>query len=259
MKRNAREQGEKFTDNGNFILEAALKREPGKDSYLSGLPAVKALKREPIAFKEKVTFFMGENGSGKSTLIEGIAAAFGFNPEGGSLNFMFETRATHSELCDCLRLSKLLRPRDGFFLRAESFYNAASYIDELDEIPASSPKISESYGGTSLHKMSHGEAFLRLVQNRFSGSGLYILDEPEAALSPIGIMTLMREVYRLSGLGSQFIIATHSPILSALPGSEILWIDREGIRRVDWRNTEHYAVTREFLLHPEKMLSELLK
>lgn len=253
----AREQAEKFMLSDIYISEAALKDALPKDSYLKKLPAVKALENRPIAFEKRVTFLVGENGSGKSTLIEGIAAAFGFNPEGGSLNFMFETAATHSELYKHLRLSKFLRPKDGFFLRAESFYNAASYIDELDRIAAPSPKISDSYGGRSLHTMSHGEAFLQLVKNRFSGGGLYILDEPEAALSPMRTMALLCEIDRLSDLGSQFIIATHSPILMSLPGSQLLWLDDGGIRPIDWRETEHYAIMREFILRPERMLKEL--
>lgn len=216
------------------------------------------LEREPIEFKSKVSFFVGENGSGKSTIVEAIAACFGFNPEGGSLNFSFETKATHSELYKHLRLSKLLRPKDGFFLRAESFYNAASYLDELDEIPASSPPVLASYGGLSLHKMSHGEGFLKLVQNRFSGHGLYILDEPEAALSPMKIMTLICEIDRLRKLDSQFIIATHSPMLMSLPDSEVLAIGDNGVSRVDYRETEHFQLMRRFLDNPERFLQYLL-
>ena len=248
-----------FSDRANFISEVSLKGDLPRGSYLKTVPAVRHLMREPLKLGRAVTVFAGENGSGKSTLIEGIAVAFGFNPEGGSLNYCFETEPTHSELYEYLKLSKGLRPRDGFFLRAESFYNAVSYIDRLDEIPAPAPKLAESYGGRSLRKMSHGEAFLRLVQNRFSGRGLYILDEPEAALSPMRCMTLLREICLLSGEGSQFIIATHSPILMALPGAEVLKITGSGIFVTDRHRTEHCAVMREFLNRPEKMLGELLK
>lgn len=248
-----------FDFQGNFITEVSLGSELPKDSYLKNVPAVRSLERKPIELNSAVTVFVGENGSGKSTLIEGIAVAFGFNPEGGSLNYCFETNATHSELYRHIKLSKLFRPRDGFFLRAESFYNAVSYIDELDEIPANAPKIVESYGGLSLHKMSHGEAFLQLVQKRFSGRGLYILDEPEAALSPMRCMTLLAEIDRLAKDGSQFIIATHSPIIMSLPGAEVMEMTDGCISKTDWRLTKHCAVMREFLVHPEKMLDELLK
>ena len=248
-----------FDFRGNFITEVSLKQALPKESYLKSVPAVRHLEREPIPLNSAVTVFVGENGSGKSTLIEGIAVAFGFNPEGGSLNYCFETNPTHSELHRYLKLSKVFRPKDGFFLRAESFYNALSYIDELDRIPSPAPKIIGSYGGVSLHEMSHGEAFLKLVQKRFSGRGLYILDEPEAALSPMRCMTLLAEIDRLAKDGSQFIISTHSPILMALPGADVMEITDGGISRTDWRLTEHAAVMREFLAHPEKILDELLK
>lgn len=242
-----------------YILSVGLKDVPPSDSYLRKLPVVRHLERSPIEFKRRITFIVGENGSGKSTLVEGIAAAFGFNPEGGSLNFSFETRATHSELWRCLKLSKLKRPKDGFFLRSESFYNASSYLEELDEIPASAPPVLEAYGGTSLHKMSHGEGFLKLVQNRFFGHGLYLLDEPEAALSPMKIMTLICEIDRLAKADSQFIIATHSPMLMATPNAEVLFIGEDGVKSVDYRDTEHYLVTKLFLENPDKMLGYLLR
>lgn len=242
-----------------YILSVGLKEAPPADSYLRKLPVVRHLERSPIEFKRRITFIVGENGSGKSTLVEGIAAAFGFNPEGGSLNFSFETRATHSELWRYLKLSKLRRPKDGFFLRAESFYNASSYLEELDEIPASAPPVLEAYGGVSLHKMSHGEGFLKLVQSRFFGHGLYILDEPEAALSPMKIMTLICEIDRLAKADSQFIIATHSPMLMAMPNAEVLFIGEDGVKSVDYRDTEHYLVTKLFLENPDKMLGYLLR
>ena len=245
-------------DFDKYITSVSLKSPVPKNSYLKNLPAVRHLEREPIEFSSRVTFFAGENGSGKSTLIEAIAAAFGFNPEGGSLNFCFETNATHSELYKHLLLSKLLRPRDGFFLRAESFYNAASYLEELDKIPAFAPKVLESYGGVSLHKMSHGEGFLKLVQNRFSGRGLYIFDEPEAALSPMRIMTLICEIDRLLKADSQFIIATHSPLLMAFPGAQVLYITEKGIEPVSFKETEHYKLTLRFLEDPERMMGYLL-
>lgn len=168
-----------------------------------------------------VTFLVGENGSGKSTLLEAIAVSCGFNAEGGTRNFTFSTRATHSELGEYITVAKRRYPRDGFFLRAESFYNVATNIDEMDEEPSFSPRLIDSYGGVSLHSQSHGESFLALVQNRFGGEGLYLLDEPEAALSPTRQLTLLGEMHQLVERNSQFIIATHSPILMAYPGARI--------------------------------------
>ena len=242
-----------------FITEVRVKSPLPEGSYLKKLPVVRFLERQPLEFKKRVSIFAGENGSGKSTLLEGIAAAFGFNPEGGSLNYSFETRATHSELYGHLLLSKLLRPRDGFFLRAESFYNAASYLESLDEIPCGAPPVLGAYGGVSLHKMSHGESFLRLVQKRFSGNGLYILDEPEAALSPMNTLTLICEIKRLADEGSQFIIATHSPMLMALPDAELFYISGGDIKSISYKDTLHWQITAEFIGNPERTLSRLLK
>lgn len=243
----------------SFLSAVRMKKSPPKDSYLLELPAVQHLINvKQMEFSCPVTFFAGENGTGKSTLLEAIAVAYGFNPEGGSRNFNFSTSATHSDLHSTLTIIKRAYPKDGFFLRAESFYNASSYIDMLDEIPASSPPISSSYGG-SLHKKSHGESFLALVQNRFSGNGIYFFDEPEAALSPSRIMTLICEIHRLVNCRSQFIIATHSPILMAYPGAQILEFSENGICEVDYRRTEHYQLTRRFLENPEAMLKRLLE
>ena len=225
-----------------------------KNSYLNGLSVIEHLKNEGnIEFTSPVTFFVGENGAGKSTLIEAIAVAFGFNPEGGNRNFSFNTNATHSPLYKYLTLSKSAHARDGFFLRAESLYNAATYIEELDELPAASPAISESYGGASLHECSHGESFLAIVQNRFAGNGVYILDEPEAALAPSRQMTLLCEMKRLVENGSQFIISTHSPILMAYPDAEILEITSDGIESIDYNSCEHVKLYRTFLSSPERM------
>ena len=150
-------------------------------------------------------------------------------------------------------------PKDGYFLRAESLYNVATNIEELDRQPAFSPPLVESYGGKSLHHQSHGESFLSLVQNRLGGSGLYLFDEPEAALSPMRQLTLLSEIDRLVKSGSQLLIATHSPILMAYPGACILELSQQGIRRVEYRETEHYRVTREFLENPERMVHYLLE
>ena len=164
-----------------------------KDSYLAALPAVRALgdREHPLRFPADVTFLVGENGTGKSTLLEAIAVACGFNAEGGTRNFDFSTRATHSPLHEYLTVGRTAYPRDGFFLRVESFYNVATNIDEMDEMPGMGGRVIDSYGGVSLHEQSHGESFLALVKHRFSGRGLYLLDEPEAALSPTRLMILL--------------------------------------------------------------------
>lgn len=230
-----------------------------KSSYLAKLPAVKHLIKEgSLSFNNNVTFFVGENGTGKSTLIEAIAVAFGFNPEGGSKNFNFSTRNSHSDLWEHLTISKTQFPKDKYFLRAESFYNVATNIDEMDEQPAGSPHIIEGYGGVSLHKQSHGESFMSLVQNRFFGNGIYILDEPEAALSPSRLLTLIAEINTLVKDNSQFIIATHSPILLAFPHAEIFEFSDKGIKSIRYEDCEHYKITRSFLENPERTLRYLL-
>lgn len=235
-----------------YINGVRLNSLPEEDSYLGGLPVVRHLaQREELFFSKSVTFLVGENGTGKSTLLEAIAVAYGFNAEGGTRNFSFSTNSTHSELYRHLTLSRSAYPKDGFFLRAESFYNAASYIDEIG--------AAHNYGGRSLHKQSHGESFLSLMENRFSGNGLYLLDEPEAALSPGRLMTLLVHIHALVQKNSQFIIATHSPILMAYPGAEVYLLTEDGIRSVGFRETEHYQLTRRFLENPEKMLHYLLE
>ena len=240
-----------------YIRSVRLEQAPPSDSYLASLPVVRHLSEQPLVFDSPVTFLMGENGSGKSTLIEALAVHQGFNPEGGTRNMMFSTADSHSGLWRLLRVSRgTLRPRDGFFLRAESYYNLASYLDKQEQ---ELPGLLDRYGGDSLHEQSHGESFLATVENRFGGKGLYILDEPEAALSPARILQLMAQIHRLVQADSQFIIATHSPMLTALPGASVLEIREDGIRKVDWRQTEHYQILKEFLDRPERMLGYLLE
>ena len=234
-----------------YLQQILLKRDqvPSFDRYPFSLPAVRHL--EELRFHPRITFFIGENGSGKSTLLEAIAVAFGFNPEGGSRNFHFATRESHSDLHQYLRLSKgIVRPRDGFFLRAESFFNVATEIDNLD--------VVSSYGGVSLHEQSHGEACLALLMNRFGVEGLYLLDEPEAALSPQRQLSVLTRLHELTDDGSQFVIATLSPILMAYPEALIYNFTPEGIEPIAYTDTEHYRVTRDFLLRPERMLKILL-
>lgn len=239
-----------------YIGRVIWKQEPEKDRYLRDLPVVRWLREQGVLqFNAPVTFLVGENGTGKSTLLEAIAVAAGFNAEGGTRNFNFSTNNTHSELYRCIGLGRYGYPRDGFFLRAESFYNVATQVDELDRVV---PGMLENYGGVSLHEQSHGESFLSLVLNRFGGNGLYLLDEPEAALSPMRIMSLMAVMDELVKNGSQFIISTHSPMLMAFPGAEVLELSENGVRSIGYKETEHYRITREFLENPERMLRYLL-
>lgn len=214
---------------------------------------------DDLEFHPKVTFFVGENGSGKSTLIEALAVAWGFNAEGGTKNFKFNTFRSHSTLDEALRLIKgVKRARDGFFLRAESYFNVATNIEQLDSEPAFGPPVIESYGGKSLHQQSHGESFFALIENRFRGNGLYILDEPEAALSPSRQMSMLVRMHDLVAENSQFIIATHSPILMAYPDAWIYQIGSKGLERVAYEDTEHYEVTRNFLNRHESIMAQLL-
>lgn len=244
---------------GKYISTVFLKKELPADSYLLGLPVIKYLKDTGrIDFTHDVTFFIGENGSGKSTLLEAIAVACGFNAEGGTKNFNFATQQTHSQLCDYLTIAKTSHAKDGFFFRAESFYNVATNIDELDCASSSAPQLIDSYGGTSLHQQSHGESFLALIQNRFTGKGLYILDEPEAALSPSKILTLIAEISMLVKCDSQFIIATHSPMLMAFPGAQIYQMTSDGIIPAEYQQTEHYQLTKQFLNNPDQFLRYLV-
>jgi len=243
-----------------YISDILFDNKLNRNSYLYNLPVIKYLReKERLSFSSDITFFVGENGTGKSTLLEAIAVAYGFNAEGGSRNFTFSTNETHSELYNHIEIAKRSYAKDGFFLRAESLYNVATNIDDLDDAPSFDPPIIEGYGGVSLHNQSHGESFLAIVQNRFFGNGLYILDEPEAALSPMRLMTLMAEINALLKKNSQFIIATHSPILMAFPNAQILEFSQNGIQKVNYTDTEHYKITKQFLDDPEKMLHYLFK
>jgi predicted ATPase len=241
-----------------YVSRITLQRDKVEsfDRYPFCLPAIRAL--EQIDLHPKVTFFVGENGSGKSTLLEALAVSLGFNAEGGSKNFRFGTRQSHSELHEYLRVAKgIKRPSDGFFLRAESFFNVATEIERLDE--DGGPGLIGAYGGRSLHEQSHGESFLALIAERFRGKGLYILDEPEAALSPQRQLVVLSRIHDLIGLDSQFVIATHSPILMAYPDAWIYQCGQDGVSRVAYEETEHFQVTRDFLANPERMLRVLLE
>jgi predicted ATPase len=234
-----------------YLRAVRLVREdvPSFDEYPFSIPALRGL--DELALDPKVTFLIGENGAGKSTLIEAIAVLAGFNAEGGSKNFNFGTRRSESDLHKFMRpVRDAKRPRDGFFLRAESYFNVATEIERLG--------VVHSYGGVSLHEQSHGESFLALAMNRFSGHGLYVLDEPEAALSPQRQLSLLSIIHDLvEQKSSQFVIATHSPILMAYPGATIYRLGADGTERVAYQDTEHYRITRDFLNSPERFFKTL--
>ena len=241
-----------------FLSEIQLKPSAPVDSgeFPFTLPVVRGLDRLPL--HPNVTFLVGENGSGKSTLLEAIAVGMGFNAEGGSRNFRFATRESHSNLHEHLRVVRgIARPRDGFFLRAESFYNVANEIERLDEVPNGGLMMSYG-GGKSLHEQSHGEAFLSLFMNKFGKDSFYLLDEPEAALSPQRQLALLSRLHDLVEEHSQFVIATHSPILMAYPNAIIYECGEHGIRPIAYEDTEHYRVTRDFLANPARMLKVLM-
>lgn len=244
---------------GGYISKIKIKPDtPEKESYPFSLPAIKSL--TSIDLHPSVTFFVGENGSGKSTLLESIAVAWGFNPEGGTKNFGFGTRESHSDLYKYIRLERSVkRPKDGFFLRSESFFNVATEIERLDEDPWGGPPIINSYGGTSLHEQSHGESFLALITNRFGGQGLYILDEPESGVSPQRQLSLLSKIHELVKEGSQFLIATHSPIVMAYPDSLIYEFSSSGLAKIEYEDSESVQVSRSFLMDRARMLKILME
>ena len=217
-------------------------------SYLRGIEAIKGL--DYLKFNKNITIFVGENGSGKSTMLEAIAVNYGFNPEGGTKNYSFSTYDSHSELCDAIRLSRGFRkPSWGYFLRAESFYNVASAEDEYSK-----------WGGVPqhFHERSHGEGLLHLAQTNFKGNGLYLLDEPEAALSPQRQLTLLLEIVNCAKEDSQFIMVTHSPILLGIPEAEILSFDDGQIHPISYEDTDSYQITKMFIENKEQLLKRLL-
>jgi len=219
-----------------------------KVSYLRKIEAISGLER--LEFTKPITFFVGENGSGKSTLLEAIAVAYGFNPEGGTKNFMFSTYDSHSELCNAMRISKGYRKANwGYFLRAESFYNVATKEEEYADIAHPSEKY---------HEKSHGESFLAIAQSQLRANGVYIFDEPEAALSPQRQLTLLMEIYECAKRGSQFIIVTHSPLLLGIPEAEIMTFDDGFIHSCEYEETDSYQVMQMFINNREQILGRLL-
>lgn len=233
-----------------YLLQATFR--PGVDMdtemYPFSVPAVREL--DKIEFHPNVTFFVGENGSGKSTVLEALALAIGFGTEGGTKNVRFSTVNSVSRLHEAIRIARgVPKPRDGYFLRAESFFNVASYMDEVG--------YTEAYGG-SLHAKSHGEAFMAVLVNKLKGDGIYLFDEPEAALSPTRQMAALSAIHRLVEDSSQFVIATHSPILLSYPNAKIVHFDHSGLSEITYESTEHYSVTRDFLNNYPRRLEQLL-
>jgi predicted ATPase len=243
-----------------FLMDVTLLREkvPSWNEYPFNLPVVKNL--ETLSLHRNVTFIIGENGTGKSTLLEAVAMGMGFNPEGGSRNFRFSTRASHSELFRYLRFSRSARRmRDGFFFRAESYFNVATEIERLDAEPAFSPPIITYFGNRSLHEQSHGESFLAFFGNRLGGDGFYIVDEPEAPLSPSRQLSLLVMLHDLVKRGAQFITATHSPIIMAYPRSRIVLLLEDSIEEIPYTQTDHYLTTKSFLNDHMSTLKRLLE
>jgi predicted ATPase len=231
-----------------YIRSIHLKAGFNKKSYPFTIPAVAHL--DNMQFHEDVTFFVGENGSGKSTVLEAIAMVMGFSAQGGTRNVRIDDAGGSSGLHEFVNAKKsYAHPKDYYFLRAESFYNIASYMDEVGYL--------DSYGGKSLHLQSHGESFMATLVNKFRGKGLYLLDEPEAALSPSKQLAALVRIHDLVQDGSQFIIATHSPVLLSYPSSKIIVFDSDGVRQVEYEQTEHYSITRDFLNNYKRRLDQL--
>lgn len=233
-----------------YLREITLLKEkmPSFHAYPFSLPLVRKMNK--LYLRRPVTFFVGENGSGKSTLLEGIAYQCRFNPAGGGRNNVYEVDRSESALGDYLRLSWNPKVTNGFFLRAESFYSFASHIDDV--------AATRAYGGVSLHSQSHGESFLSLFKHRFGSRGIYLLDEPEAALSPARQLSLMRIIHDLSDR-AQFIIATHSPILMGYPDADILSFDGDQLEQIRYEDTDHYQITRRFLENRNSVLRTLFE
>lgn len=243
---------------GNLLDIYFNKTDTDPGAYPFFLPFFKHA--EGLKIHPKVTFFVGENGTGKSTLLEAIAIASGFNPEGGSINFGFNTRESHSVLHKHIRTSRGIHRRsDGYFLRSESFFNVSTEIENLDAELLGGPPIIDSYGGKSLHEQSHGEAFWALFLNRFGGNGFYILDEPEAALSPARQMAMLLRMHELIADNSQFIIATHSPILIAYPDALIYEFSDEGVQLRKYDQTGLFQTYNDFFRDPLYMVNRLLR
>lgn len=222
---------------------------PNKQMYPFNIPSLQDL--QELEFPTNVTFFVGENGSGKSTLLEAIADRCDFNTAGGGRQNLYEVHKAESSLGEYIRLSWMPKISNGFFLRSETFYQFASHIDLIED-----PRRYNAFGGKSLHHQSHGESFLALFMNRFKGKAIYLLDEPEAALSPTRQLSLLKIMKDLEH-EAQFIIATHSPILLGYPNATIYSFDNGEIETIRYKDSIHYIVTKRFLDAPQTILSEL--
>ncbi|MRG88080.1 AAA family ATPase [Salinibacillus xinjiangensis] len=241
-----------------YIREVELKREQilSFDRFPLSLPVIRKFKN--LKLHPNVTYIIGENGMGKSTLLEGIAIAMGFNPEGGTFNFNFSSYDSHSNLDQYLKVVKgVHRARDSFFFRSETYYNVATNIEELDKEPEGGGKIIDSFGGKSLHEQSHGESFFAAFNERFQGKGIYILDEPEAALSPLRQLSMLARIHELVHQGSQFLISTHSPILMAYPEAKIIELTEDGMQEVRLEETHHYQIMKQFFDDRDRLLHHL--
>ena len=234
-----------------YISRARIRwEEVEEESYLRDIPAIAQISE--IEFHRPVTLLAGENGTGKSTLLEALAVAAGFNPEGGTRNYSFSTYDSHSELCNCISLSRGIRkPKWGYYLRAESFYNVATQEDEYSKGPGGRPE--------HFHEKSHGESFYRVAESQFRSNGLYFLDEPEAALSPQRQLALLRIICFCAKRGAQFFVVTHSPILLGMPYAEIIGFSEKGVGIMSYEETESYQVTKLFLNQRERILAQLLE
>lgn len=247
-------------DQSQYVKTVSLKKEQiiSYDEFPFTLPIIKYL--DKLSLHPNVTYIIGENGMGKSTLLEGIAIALGFNPEGGTQNYQFSNYDSHSQLDNYLRIARSAnRPKDTFFFRSETFYNVATYIEELDSQPIAGRRAIDSFGGTSLHEQSHGESFFATFMERFQGQGLYILDEPEAALSPARQLSLLSRINELVQQGSQLIISTHSPIIMAYPHAKLLQLTTEGMNETSLEETDHYTVMKQFFDDKDRLLHYLFQ
>lgn len=230
-----------------LLRSIRLREEAPDEGYPWDLPAVRFV--DHLVPHPKVTFLVGDNGTGKSTLVEAIAVVAGFNAEGGNRNYQFSSRSTESDLHEHLELAWGTRPDKGWFLRAESFYNVATYIDD---------NVSPYFGGRSFHEQSHGQSFIDLALARFRPGGFYLLDEPEAALSFHGCLRMLRIIHDTVQAGGQFVIATHSPVLLAYPDAAIFQLSDSGIEMRKYDDVESVELWRDFLEAPDRFLRHLL-
>ena len=241
-----------------MLIDAVIKWNEVEDRkcYPFCLTAIANINR--LDLRANVTIFVGENGAGKSTLLEALAVAMGCSAEGGSRNFRFSTMDTHTSLHNYLRIAKDSKPiRDVFFYRAETYYNFASEMKKLDAEPSFDPQIRNAYGGKELHELSHGQSVIQLFRHRFRSNGVYIMDEPEAALSPRKQLEVIVHVQRLAAAGAQFVIATHSPILMAIPGAKVYEVQDDGLAETDYDSLDQVAIYKRVLNDPTRFVQSL--